>query len=80
MPTRRIPEARVEANEAIEIRVVGVEMPCFMECVVVFYKRGDFESVGEPVFDNGAEGIEGGTFGEGELFFAADHGFGADEV
>lgn len=46
--------------------------------MVVFDVGGHFQHGADAIFDNGAEGVDGGSFGEGEFRVAVGHGFGSD--
>lgn len=52
-----MPKARVEEDEAVEVRVEGLEVVCFVHGVVVFDEGGDFGVVAEAVLDDASEGV-----------------------
>ena len=67
----------VEEDEAVEVRVVGVEVLCGVEGMEVFDVGADFELVLDEL-ENGAEGIGGRAFREREFGVPVEHGLGAD--
>lgn len=68
----------MEEHEAVEVDIERVEKAGFVQGVVVFDVGGHFQHGADAIFDNGAEGVDGGSFGEGEFRVAVGHGFGSD--
>lgn len=69
---------RVEEYEAVKVRVVGVELLCFVQSVEVLNIGANFKFVLDE-FENGAKRVGGCAFRERELSVSVEHGFGADE-
>lgn len=69
----------MEEDEAVEIGVEGLEMFGFVEGVVVFDIRADFQFVADAVFDDGSVRVTGRSFGEGKFSVPVCHAFGPDE-
>lgn len=66
-------------HEAVEVGIVGVEMACGVEGVVVFDDSADFHLMRDSVFNDGAEGVLGPAWREREFGVAVCHAFRADE-
>lgn len=62
-----VAQAGVVQHEAVEVRVVGVEMARRVQGVVVFDERADFHLVRDAVFNYSAEGVLGCAGREREL-------------
>jgi hypothetical protein len=70
----------VEDDEAIEIRIVWVEVAGLVDVVVMFNESADLHGIGNAIFDDGAEGIERCAFRQRKFVLAVCHSFGANEV
>lgn len=71
-------DPRVEEDEAVEVRVIRVELLRFVQSVEIIDIGADFEFVLDE-FEDGAEGVGRCAFGEREFGVTVEHGFGADE-
>ena len=75
-----VTETWMEADEAVEVGVIGVEMTGFVHVMVIFYKCADLHGIGYPVFNYGTERIQWCAFGKRKLVLPVGHTFGANEV
>ena len=75
----RVAQAGVEHDEAVEIGVIGVEVACLVDRMVVVDNGADLHCRPHPVLDNGAKGIRSGARGQWELVISVGHALGADE-
>lgn len=69
----------MEEDEAVKVGVKGLEEARFVQGVVIFDEGGNFHHRADAVFDDGAEWVGGGTFGEREFRVAVGHAFGTDQ-
>lgn len=75
----RVAQTRVEEHEAVEVRVVGLEVLRLVHRVEVLDVGGDLELGAETVLDDPAERVGGRALGEGEFVVAVGHALRADE-
>jgi hypothetical protein len=71
-------QTRMEKHEAVEVWIVGVEVPCLVKSMVVFYEGADLH-LAQAVFNDGAKGVAGCPFRKGKFSVAVGHAFGPDE-
>lgn len=69
----------MEKHKAIKVGIVGVEVSRLVEGVVVFDVRADLHLMTDPIFDDGAEGVDRGAFGQRKFRVSIRHAFGPNE-